>query len=87
MRRLDFQWKGQLNSEQFQAKYTKEVNRVLLENILPKHVGMYVWQSLDIFCVLALFFVIVGLLSGLLALNSKSLLVYPITISIYYLVI
>ena len=41
MRRLDFQWKGQLNSEQFQAKYTKEVNRVLLENILPKHVGMY----------------------------------------------
>ena len=64
MRRLDFQWKGQLNSEQFQAKYTKEVNRVLLENILPKHVGMY-GSPLIFFCPwLAFFFVIVGLLSA-----------------------
>ena len=40
MRRLDYQWKRQLKSEQVQASATKTVNSVLLQNILPLHVGM-----------------------------------------------
>ena len=39
LRRLDYQWKRQLKSEQFQASITKLVNRALLQNILPMHVG------------------------------------------------
>jgi hypothetical protein len=39
MRRLDYQWKRQLKSEQVQASATKTVNSVLLQNILPLHVG------------------------------------------------
>ena len=39
LRRLDYQWKRQLKSEQVQASITKLVNRALLQNILPLHVG------------------------------------------------
>ncbi len=39
MHRLDYQWKRQLNTEQEQAHSTRLVNKMLLQNILPKHVA------------------------------------------------
>ena len=39
MHRLDYQWKRQLKSEQEQASATRLVNKMLLQNILPHHVG------------------------------------------------
>lgn len=45
MRRLDYQWKRQLKSEQKQASDTKCVNRMLLENILPYHVAEHYLSS------------------------------------------
>ncbi len=39
MHRLDFQWKRQLKSEKQVVKGTKFVNKMLLHNILPHHVG------------------------------------------------
>ena len=39
MHRLDFQWKTQLKSEQDEARNTKLVNKLLLQNILPEHVA------------------------------------------------
>ena len=39
MHRLDYQWKRQLKNEQEQASATRLVNKMLLQNILPKHVG------------------------------------------------
>lgn len=37
--RLDFQWKQQLEEEQKEAETTHYANKLLLENILPLHVG------------------------------------------------
>ena len=37
--RLDFQWKSRLELERKEAKVTKEINRLLLKNILPIHVA------------------------------------------------
>jgi hypothetical protein len=39
MNRLDYQWKRQLKSEQEQARLTKLINKTLLQNILPQHIG------------------------------------------------
>ena len=36
---LDFQWKRQLKADQEDAKRTKLVNKMLLQNILPQHVA------------------------------------------------
>jgi hypothetical protein len=37
--RLDYVWQRQLDSEQEEANTTKLVNELLLQNILPLHVG------------------------------------------------
>jgi hypothetical protein len=47
MNRLDYQWKRQLKSEQEQARLTKLINKTLLQNILPQHIGKQI-QSFDI---------------------------------------
>lgn len=39
MHRLDYQWKRLLKKEQEEASATKLVNKMLLQNILPTHVG------------------------------------------------
>lgn len=39
MNRLDFCWKRQLLAEQDEATTTRKVNKMLLQNILPEHVG------------------------------------------------
>ena len=40
--RLDFQWKQLLVNEQEEEEKTHMVNKVLLRNILPQHVGKWV---------------------------------------------
>jgi adenylate cyclase len=37
--RLDYVWQRQLDSEQEEANTTRIVNKMLLQNILPLHVG------------------------------------------------
>ena len=37
--RLDYRWKRQLSEEQLQVSNTREVNKMLLRNILPYHVA------------------------------------------------
>lgn len=37
--RLDYVWQRQLDSEQEEANTTRIVNKLLLQNILPLHVG------------------------------------------------
>lgn len=39
MNRLDYRWKRQLAEEQEEAATTRMVNKMLLQNILPIHVG------------------------------------------------
>jgi len=39
MNRLNYKWKRQLSVEQEELTTTNAVNRFLLENILPLHVG------------------------------------------------
>lgn len=39
MNRLDYRWKRQLSAEKDEASMTRMVNQMLLQNILPKHVG------------------------------------------------
>ena len=36
---LDYTWKKQLKDDQFKARSTKLVNKILLQNILPQHVA------------------------------------------------
>jgi hypothetical protein len=47
MHRLDYQWKRQLNAEQEQAVNVKIVNKMLLQNILPHHVGKLFQRKVD----------------------------------------
>lgn len=46
MNRLDFCWKRQLMDEQEEANTTRTVNKMLLRNILPNHVGEQLKQKL-----------------------------------------
>ena len=51
MNRLDYRWKRQLAEEQEEAATTRTVNKMLLQNILPIHVGekmiiIYLFRSL-----------------------------------------
>ncbi|XP_011860163.1 PREDICTED: adenylate cyclase type 2-like isoform X3 [Vollenhovia emeryi] len=39
--RLDYQWKRQLTKEQDEAFHTRNVNKLLLRNILPEHVAEF----------------------------------------------
>jgi adenylate cyclase len=45
MNRLDFCWKQQLLDEQEEANTTRTVNKMLLRNILPNHVGEKDWAK------------------------------------------
>ena len=46
MHRLDYQWKRLLKKEQEEASATKLVNKMLLQNILPTHVGNN-WEMIE----------------------------------------
>lgn len=43
--RLDFRWKQQLEVEQKEAETTHTANKLLLQNILPLHVGEWLLSN------------------------------------------
>uniref|UniRef100_A0A8D8E1N4 Adenylate cyclase type 2 n=1 Tax=Culex pipiens TaxID=7175 RepID=A0A8D8E1N4_CULPI len=53
--RVDYNWKRQLLKQKEEAEITKQTNKILVENILPTHVGMY-FELIHAFMLIVIFF-------------------------------